>query len=38
MRYNIPEITLGFPQNIVYAENLATPLLGIFPNDAPTYN
>jgi len=24
--------------DIVYAEDLATPLLGIFPNDAPTQN
>jgi len=40
MRYNIPEITLGFPQKIgqLYAEDLDIPLLGIFPKDAPTFN
>ena len=38
MRNNIPEITPDFPLNIVYAEDLNIPLVGIFPNDAPTYN
>jgi len=40
MRYNIPEITLAFLRklDIVYTEDLAIPLLGIFPNDAPTFN
>jgi len=32
------EISLAVPQKIGLPEEPATPLLGIYPKDAPTYN